>query len=121
LPKAAAGLGLLAISPQQAIKFFARQSPPGVETQIAQKQAVLSCRQCNAVSVSGSQGEAAKHRKFTGSHRPGPVHKENDTADLTQFSRMRHPGKSFGPGHFTGNPRDISRPSSTFLVKINIR
>ena len=44
----------------------------------------------------------------------------NDTADLTQFSRISHQGKSFGPGHFTGNPRDISRLPSTFLVKINI-
>ena len=44
----------------------------------------------------------------------------NDAADLTQFSRISHPGKSFGRGHFTGNPRDISRPPSTFLVKINI-
>ena len=44
----------------------------------------------------------------------------NDTADLTQFSRICHPGKGFGPGHFTGNSRDISRLPSTFLVKINI-
>ena len=44
----------------------------------------------------------------------------NDTADLTQFSRISHQGKRFGPGHFTGNPRDISRLPSTFVVKINI-
>ena len=91
-----------------------------MEAQIAQKQPVLSGRQCNALSVAGSQGETAEHRKFTTSHWPKPVHKMNDEVDLTQFSRISHPGKAFWRGHFTENTPSISRSTSIFLVKINV-
>ncbi len=44
----------------------------------------------------------------------------NDEVDLTQFSRISHPGKAFWRGHFTENAPSISRSTSIFLIKINV-